>query len=483
MKHKKYLGAAALLLAGYMLGASSMPMMFSSADLFGDINSDGTINAKDAAKILEYSAWHGAGGKESLYNWLNGIEETQTNPNVNLPDTDDTLSIVCWTDSDLANMFDIYAQHSSGKVVYQNCGANGSEASVRYASYLNSGADIDLYVAEASWILNYINDDSYSAPLSDLDISESDYANTYPYTVEIGTNNNGVLKAASWQCAPGCYTYNADLAKECLGVTSPEEMQEKISDWDKFENTAQELYNNTKGGVKIAASMGDMWQAFSAVNDSAWVKGTTIQTDTAQKFTTMINRFVNNGYINSNVRQWTSEWSLAGQNNETLGYFYASWYLGEGSLLEQIEQNGGTNNWRVVKGPQEFYWGGSWLCVSPNCNTASEAARFVKSFTTDTKIMKEYALYSGDFVNNKVAMNEIIEKGSNANALLGGQDQFAVLADVANNIKMSDNMTKYDQDLKYIYLDVLEDNIKHSDDAIMEEFVRRAKEEYPSLTY
>ncbi|MBR7085294.1 MAG: hypothetical protein IKI37_08985, partial [Oscillospiraceae bacterium] len=195
----------------------------------------------------------------------------------------------------------------------------------------------------------------------------------------------------------------------------------------------------------------------------------------------MINRFVNNGYINSNVRQWTSEWSLAGLNNETLGYFYASWCLGEGA---QLEQNGGSDgNWRVVKGPQEFYWGGSWLCVSPNCNTASEAARFVKSFTTDTKIMKEYALYSGDFVNNKVAMNEIIEKGSNANALLGGQDQFAVLADVANNIKMSDNMTKYDQDLKYIYLDVLEDNIKHCDDAIMEEFVRRAKEEYPSLTY
>jgi hypothetical protein len=52
-------------------------------------------------------------------------------------------------------------------------------------------------------------------------------------------------------------------------VTSPEEMQEKISDWDKFENTAQELYNNTKGRVQIAATIGGMWQALSAVNDYA----------------------------------------------------------------------------------------------------------------------------------------------------------------------------------------------------------------------
>lgn len=482
MKCKKYLGAAALLLAGYMLGASSMPMMFSSADLFGDINSDGTINAKDAAKILEYSAWHGAGGKESLYNWLNGIEETPTNPNVNLPDTDDTLTIVCWTDSDLANMFDIYAQHSSGKVVYQNGGANGSEASVRYASYLNSGDDVDLYVAEASWILNYINDDSYSAPLSDLDISESDYANAYPYTVKIGTNNNGVLKAASWQCAPGCYAYNADLAKECLGVTSPEEMQEKISDWDKFENTAQELYNNTKGRVKITATIGGMWQAFSSAQNSAWVNGTTIQTDTARQFTTMTKRFVDNGYIDPTVQQWTSEWTNAGMNSRTLGYFYATWCLGDGAMLEM---NGGSDgNWRVVPGPQEFYWGGSWLCVSPNCNTASEASRFVRTFTTDANAMEEYALYSGDFVNNKVAMNKIIADGSNENALLGGQDQFAVLADVADNIKMSDNITKYDQNLKDTFILYLKNNIKSkTTDEIINGFLTQALANNPDLTY
>ena len=96
-------------------------------------------------------------------------------------------------------MFDVYANHSDANVVYQNCGDNGADAAVKYATYLNSGDDVDLFVAEAGWILNYINDNSMSAPLSDLGITTADYADAYHYTVEIGTDNDGVLKAASWQ--------------------------------------------------------------------------------------------------------------------------------------------------------------------------------------------------------------------------------------------------------------------------------------------
>jgi hypothetical protein len=65
-------------------------------------------------------------------------------------------------------MFDVYKdqglQSDGVEVAYQNCGGNGSEAATQYATYLNSGDDVDLFVAEAGWILNYINDDSFSAP-------------------------------------------------------------------------------------------------------------------------------------------------------------------------------------------------------------------------------------------------------------------------------------------------------------------------------
>ena len=395
---------------------------------------------------------------------------------VNLPDTDDTLTIVCWTDADLANMFDLYG----GNAKYQNCGDNGGDASTKYATYLNSGDDVDLFVAEAGWILNYINDDSFSAPLSDLGITKADYKDAYQYTVEIGTDNNGVLKGASWQAAAGGYAYNADLAEQYLGVTTPEDMQKKIGSWKDFEATAKELKEASDGKVTIAATIGGLWQAFSTAKNAAWVDGTTIKTDVAKEFTDMVKGYVDNGYIDPSVEQWSTDWTNVGLNGETLGYFYSTWCLGEGA---QLEQNGGNaGNWNIVIGPQEFFWGGSWLCVSPNCNTATEASNFIKFFTSDAESMEEYALYSGDFVNNKKAMDKIVADGSNSNPLLGGQDQFAILSDVAAGIKMSDSISKYDQNLKDTFLKTLKDNISEDTDTILSKFTAQATADNPDLS-
>ena len=405
-----------------------------------------------------------------------GGEEQSAGGEITLPSDDDTLTVVCWTDADLANMFDQFSGHAE----YQNCGDNGGDASTKYATYLNSGDDVDLFVAEAGWILNYINDDSFSAPLSDLGITADDYKDAYQYTVEIGTDNNGVLKGASWQAAAGGYAYNADLAEQYLGVTSPEEMQAKIDSWDKFEATAAELKEASDGKVTIAATIGGLWQAFSTAKNAAWVDGTTIKTDVAKEFTDMVKGYVDNGYVDPTVEQWSTDWTNVGLNGETLGYFYSTWCLGEGA---QLEQNGGNaGNWRIVLGPQPFFWGGSWLCVSPNCNTAEQAADFIRQFTVNADTMEEYALYSGDFVNNKVAMDKIVAEGSNSNALLGGQDQFAVLADVAAGIKMSDSISKYDQSLKDTFLTTLKDNIDKDTDAILDAFTTQALADNPDLS-
>ncbi|MBP0973287.1 MAG: carbohydrate ABC transporter substrate-binding protein [Oscillospiraceae bacterium] len=405
-------------------------------------------------------------------------------PASDLTNDDATLTVVCWTDADLANMFDVYKDQgllSDGVTLnYQNCGGNGGEAATQYATYLNSGDDVDLFVAEAGWILNYINDDSFSAPLSDLGITEADYGDAYKYTVEIGTDNNGVLKAASWQAAAGGYAYNADLAKEYLGVEDTDAMQAKVADWSKFEATAKELKDASNGEVKIAATIGGLWQAFSTAKNAPWVEGTTIKTDVAKEFTDMVKGYVDNGYVDPSIEQWTADWTNAGLNGKALGYFYSTWCLGEGA---QLEQNGGNaGNWRIINGPQTFFWGGSWLCLSPNCNTKLEAQKFTKAFTADKATMKAYALYSGDFANNKAAMDEIVAEGSNSNALLGGQDQFAVLSDVAANIKMSDSISKYDQSLKDTFLTALKDNIKEDSDTIIDKFTTDALAANPDLS-
>lgn len=443
-----------------------------------------TTESKTESKAEESKAEESK-AEESKAEESEAESEAEPAGDVKLADDGDCLTIVCWTDTDLNNMFDVYTEKNADAVVgetikYQNCGTNGGEAATQYATYLNSGDDVDLFVAEAGWILNYINDDSFASPLSDLGIADSEFADAYDYTVKIATDNNGVLKGASWQAAAGGFCYNTDIASEKLGISTPEDMQAAIGDWDGFKATAQKLKEATEGKVTMCATLGGLWQCFSTATGAAWVDGTTLNTTAVKDFTAMAKEMVDAGYVNPAIDQWTPDWTNVGLGGETLGYFYSTWCLGSGA---QLEQNGGTaGNWNIVVGPQEYFWGGSWLCVSPNCDNATMAADFIRTFTVNAETMEEYALYSGDFVNNKTAMNNIVAAGSNSNALLGGQDQFAVLADVAAGIDMSATISKYDQSLKDTYLPALRENIDKSVDDVINEYVSKALAANPDLS-
>ena len=92
--------------------------------------------------------------------------------------------------------------------------------------------------------------------------------------------------------------------------------------------------------------------------------------------------------------------------------------------------------------------------------------------------MEKYALYSGDFVNNHMVNQKLIADGSNSNSLLGGQDQFAVLDDVAMNIFADHTMMhRVDQYCKDVFLNVFKDNYGSSENTILQKYVKTANGE------
>lgn len=387
------------------------------------------------------------------------------------------LSIVCWTDADLNNMFDQYCASRGMEVgtdvAWVQCGTSGGEGNTQYATFLNSGEDVDLFVAEAGWILNYIETDEYAIPLSDLGIEASEYGNAYQYTVDIATNNSGNLMGASWQAAAGGFCYYTDMAEEYLGITDAAAMQDAIKDWDGFKNVAATLKEN---GVTVCASLGGLWQCYSTSQSAAWTDGTTLKTDIATEFTNFAKEMVDAGYVDATISQWEDPWFNAGNAGETFGYFFSTWCLLPEAQLQQCMGDAGNVN--IVVGPSEFFWGGSWLCASKNINNKEKAADFIRYFTIDTASMKEYAEGVGEFVNNKEAMAD----ATFANDLLGGQDEFAVLKEVAEGIDLSDTISKYDQTLKDTFLTSLRDNIDASTDDIMADFKADAQTAIPELT-
>ncbi len=377
--------------------------------------------------------------------------------------SEETLTILAWTgNSDIKNMVKLFCQekgYSEDQIVIKGVGDNGEGARDQYAQYLSGDGDADLMCLEADWILQYINDDTLVAPLSDLGITEADYANAYDYTVQIGKDKNGVLKGASFQAAPGGFVYRTDLAEEYLGVKTPEEMQEKVKDWDTFMETAKTVYEASGNKTSLTATEGGLWQVYAANRTQPWVVDGKLVMDTAEDFFDVAKTMSDNHYL-AGVPQWDPAWYQAGQDGTTMGYFFSTWCMtnSDGSQLWQAEGvtkdddgnlSGPTfGKYNICQGPTGYFWGGTWLAASTKCDTKDLATEFVKFFTTDADTMQKYAEFTGDFTNNKVAMQTIIDAGTNKNDLLGGQDQFAVLADGANNIKMDGLITEYDSKIK-----------------------------------
>ena len=377
--------------------------------------------------------------------------------------SEETLTILAWTgNSDIKNMVKLFCQekgYSEDQIVIKGVGDNGEGARDQYAQYLSGDGDADLMCLEADWILQYINDDTLVAPLSDLGITEADYANAYDYTVQIGKDKNGVLKGASFQAAPGGFVYRTDLAEEYLGVKTPEEMQEKVKDWDTFMETAKTVYEASGNKTSLTATEGGLWQVYAANRTQPWVVDGKLVMDTAEDFFDVAKTMADNHYL-AGVPQWDPAWYQAGQDGTTMGYFFSTWCVtnSDGSQLWQAEGvtkdddgnlSGPTfGKYNICQGPTGYFWGGTWLAASTKCDTKDLATEFVKFFTTDADTMQKYAEFTGDFTNNKVAMQAIIDAGTNKNDLLGGQDQFAVLADGANNIKMDGLITEYDSKIK-----------------------------------
>lgn len=422
-------------------------------------------------------------------------------PDGTLGEGGDALTILCWTEDDLSYMYDVVANASGmdkAKMVYKNVGANGTEANEKYAQVFASGDDVDLFFCDADWNKAYQNNNDYSAPLSAVGITEDMYANAYDYTVAMGKDNDGVLKGATWQVAAGGYAYRTDLAEEYLGITTPEDMQAAISDWDAFWATAATVYEKSEGATAMADSVDGVWRAYSNGNrTSAWVQDGAITADNSKAclgdFISMAKTNYDAGYI-STASQWTDDWlpqgmSAGAQANKTFGFFFPTWSLGAGAQLSQAEGEEGAEGstyglYNIVAGPTSWFWGGTWICVSPKCDNATEAGQFLYYMTVDTTSMQAYVDAKSDFVNNKVVMANTVAAGSNSNPLLGGQDQLAALYEGAAKIDMS-IATQYDATINSELQNAVKaycEGTIDSEDACVDEFLNKLSESLTDVT-
>lgn len=405
----------------------------------------------------------------------------------------DTFTVAAWNADDVPYLIaqwkgcTVEEVGTLDGINFVSFGVGGGEASERYDKMFSAGEDLDVYFAEADWALKYINDDTKTLALEKLGFSDANFAEIYSYTDEIGKDKNGVRKGVSWQAAAGGFAYRADLAETYLGVTSPEEMQAKIGNWDDFVAAAQTISEQSGGKTALADTLGGMWQAFACGRTQPWVVDNTLVIDDfCEDFANTAKALWDCGGITQN-NQWTDEWTAAAVKDSCMGYFVSTWGYA-GFFKDAATPTAG--QWAVCQGPQAYYWGGTWMVVNPATDNGEEAQDFIKTFTVDNDAIATYAQSKPEFCNNTTVMDELIAADTVFNkdvtALFkDGQNIYGELYKNAQTIDFNGLISEYDATVKTNFVEAVKENYLAgaSWDETKEAFMDLVAEDLPDLNW
>lgn len=394
---------------------------------------------------------------------------------------DDTL--VVWTlAADLEDFAKHYEEETGTKVDVTVI------APADYPTKINTtlgsrNKDVDIIVGEPQMLMDFY-DAGFFADLSEFDDKASEKLVDYVY--EAGKDEDGVLRALSYQVTPGSVIYRRDLAKEVFGTDDPAVIGEKFSSYDSIVETAKQL---DAAGYSIFGDTGAMrWFANA---DEAWVKDGKLQmTDSRLEYMDAAVELYQNKYV-AFATEWSAAWyaSMAGElpKNDTSGeatnettqvfsYVMPSW----GALVIRDNAKDNKGNFGVAKGICSFFGGGTFIGVNEFSDNQEEAKKFVE-FCTLNEDVAQWWLEESD--GDNVAIKSVLEANKDyENPSFGNQKTYAFFAEEASAVDYS-LITRYDTAIGDAFGQAIESIQKGEKDkeTALKDFYLEVQSVYPEI--
>ena len=417
---------------------------------------------------------------------------TDTTETVATPEEGKILNIYCWNDEFQRRMKDHYPGYeevdaTTGKIgdvtvkwnitpSDDNAYQNNLDETLLKQKDASQDNNIDLFLIEADYALKYVNTE-YTMPVSDLGITETDLSKQYQYTKDIVTDGDGQIKGVSWQGCPGVLIYRRSIAKDVFGTDEVNKIQEKLANWDAFSAAAQEVKDK---GYYMLSGYDDAYRVFSNNVSSKWVVDGKINIDDSIKtWVEQTKEFTDKGY-NNKTSLWSSDWSTGfTPEGKVFCYFGPAWFVDF-----TLGGKGTDGDWYATKGPQGFFWGGTWICGATGTDNQSLIKDIILKLTTDDTIMKDIVVKDNDFVNNTTVMDAMATDTTYASAVLGESNPLGTYAAGAGSIDLS-NISPYDQGCTEEFQGAMKDYFDGNAtyDEALQNFYSLITVKYPELSY
>ncbi|MGN0396094.1 MAG: hypothetical protein ACI4EF_12090 [Coprococcus sp.] len=330
---------------------------------------------------------------------------------------------------------------------------------------LSKGTDAkkypSIFVADASQA-KYILSSDLVMPIEELGITDDMLTDMYSYTIDYATID-GSLKGLAWQISPGCFYYRADIAREVLGTDEPEAVQTMVNDWDSFFDVAVQM---KEAGYFMISGRDNLKEVCLNQSETKWVDNDVLSMPEGVKlYMQYAKKCTDEGY-EAGTSFGTDSWA-SNVNKNVFAYFDSADFLYK-TLAENSDDTVG--EWRICKGPADYNCGGTYIGIGNDTPNKELAALVLYTLCCDTDVMEQIAANEFDYVNNKKAIQNILNKGTTASEMLRGQKPFEIWNEVAENSK-TNLATIYDAYFNAITDKVVnlyaKGDIKTIDDAIM----------------
>lgn len=396
--------------------------------------------------------------------------------------------LVIWTlADDLKQFAERYTEQTGVEISVEVIAP--ADYSTKLTSALGAKSEeVDIIVGEPQMLGNFF-EAGFFADLSSLEADAK--AQIVDYVYEAGKDENGVLRALSYQVTPGAIIYRRDLAQTIFGTDDPDEMSKKFKDFDTILQTAEEV---KAAGYRIFSDSGNLrWYANAG---SAWVVDGVLQVSDAKL-----------GYMDAAVKlyqdelvafapEWSAAWyaSMGGalplnagwsdladlegsEMTEIFAYSLPSW----GALIVRDNANDNKGNFGVCSGPCSYFGGGTFIGVNTYSKNQELATDFVRFCTLNEETAQWWLETSnGDVVSNKAVLeaNQDYENES-----FGNQKTYEFYLKEAENIDYS-VVTKYDDTIGNYWGSSIESIQKGemTKEEAIEDFYMQVEVTFPEIT-
>ena len=336
-----------------------------------------------------------------------------------------------------------WEQHPSDDLAYQKY----LDQTLPNNASAAADSKIDMFLGEADYVIKYVNT-PYSMDIAELGIT--DLSQQYQYTIDACTDTSGKVKGLSFQVCPSAMVYRRSIAKALFGSDDPAEVQKQVDTWDKFNAVAKKAKEQ---GYMMTPSYLETYRAIANTKSIPWVNddGTFQVPPEVDTWIKQADSFIDNGYTLEDDLWGSKKAQQFLKTGKAFCVFGPAWYFKfcMGATEDpQDDGSRGANNtigdWALCAGPQEHFWGGTWMLPATGTDNPTLVGDVLNAFANNEDILSALIENESSMPNNKKMVAKYAADSNFGLELLGGQNFIGFFKDHVDGIKFS-YPSPYDQ--------------------------------------